>query len=135
MIREMKSSDAGIIANYLYDEYEDIPNGRAIATNLRGIVASSKYRYVLETSDGLLIGYYVYSERTPHTAELSSVYIASKYRHTKYAKELWKHGAEALKGYELVKCNISYTGQQMPKKYYNSARKTFNIKKLYEKVK
>ena len=129
----MTSNDLGIVANYLIEEYASIPNGSAIVTTLRGIIDRSKNRYVLENDEGLLIGYYVYSENTEYTAELSSVFIAPKYRHTKYAKELWKHGAELLHGYRLVKCYTSYNSQIMPTKYYDNKRNTFDMKKLHNR--
>jgi len=135
MIRAMGNEDIGIIYNYLADEYASINNGKDLVTTLKFIIKESKNKYVLETDDGIIIGYYVWKETSPNTAELSSVFIAPKYRHTKYAKELWVHGANQLHTYKLVKCYMSYDEQQMPSKYYNKYRKAFDMKKLYEKVK
>lgn len=134
MIRQMTQLDIGVILNYLTEEYVSIPNGEALVTTLRYIIDSADHRYTLETKDRLIIGYYVYNERTPNTAELASVFIAPEYRKSKYAKELWVHGATQLYKYKLVKCNTSYAAQKMPKKYYNSFRHTFDIKKLFKKL-
>jgi len=130
----MVDDDLGIIYNYLAEEFSTVPNGKGLVTTLKFVIASAEYRYVLETEDGLLIGYYVYTEKTKNTAELSSVFIAPHYRHTKYARELWAHGADKLHNYLLVKCYSSYSTQVMPKKYYNKYRKSADMKKLYERL-
>ena len=134
MVKTMKDDDMGIILNYLSEEFANISNKKGILATLHYTLESATYRYVLETKEGLLIGYYVYSEITKNIADLSSVFIAPKYRHTKYARELWEHGAKSLYKYKLVKCNTVTSSQLMPKKYYNKHTKLFNIKKLYKKV-
>lgn len=134
MIREMENDDVGIIVNYLYEEYENVPSGKSIVLNLKNVLLGTKYRYVVETEDGIIVGYYVYREKTPYTAVLSSAFIAPKYRHSKYLLEMYKHGAARLCKYKVVKCLTAYSKQLMPIKYFNAKRKTFDMKKLNDKV-